>query len=116
MPNKLKICYMMNGMHLLIEVVGKTDKYIEFKNGVALMIQPDQNDPTKSSVAMMNAFPYTEPDTEMKLTREQIMAMSDMEWNKGMVKQYDGFWTQLKAKAAGIILPGSKGAPLNLVK
>jgi sRNA-binding regulator protein Hfq len=115
MSNKMKIFYMMNGMHILAEVTGKSDKYISIKNGVALMIQPDQQNPGRSSVAMMNAFPYTEPDTELNITRSQITASSDISWNTGMIKQFDDFWTQLKAKASGIILPGKGAPPLKVV-
>jgi hypothetical protein len=55
---------------------------------------------------MMNAFPYTQPGTELNVNKDHITATDDINWNKTMVQQYEKFWLTLRAKASGLDLSG----------
>jgi len=107
---------MMNGMHIIAQVVGDPNSQgtIQIKDAVAVIIQPAQKPNQQPGVAMMNAFPYTQPGTALKLNKDHIMASDDINWNKTMVEQYEQFWLTLRAKASGLDLSGKM--PNNLTQ
>lgn len=113
----LRMYYLMNGMQIMAEYIQTHDN---IKNGVAIIMQPPQQG-GQPGIAMMNAFPFSEPDTQLKLNMDHVLVSDDITWNTQMVNQYDEFWLTLKAKAAGLdvttkTVPGMHGDPSKIIK
>lgn len=105
----IRCFYMMNGQVIFAEVESEdedTGNYL-VKNAVMVMIGQNKQ------IAMSTAFPFTNIDEPYEINWRHVTVQTDLNWNNQLIDQFDAFWTQLRAKAAGIITPAGAG-PVDL--
>ena len=104
MENEKDICcfYLMNGQVLFADYQEEDEDTCDYiiKNAVSVMIGQNRQ------IAMSTAYPFSNIDMPMTLNRDHVTVRTDLEWNAQLIKEYENFWDALRAKAAGIILPG----------
>ena len=106
-PDDIRVFYMMNGQILFAEYFGDDGDSDDFIIRHAVMVMIGQN----KQIGMSTAYPFTNIDDDILLSWRQVTTVSELNWNLQLVKEYHAFWTQLRAKAAGIILPGQQPPP-----
>jgi len=99
----LNAFYLMNGQIIFAELTKPRKIGEGYFIRHAVMVMIGQN----KQLAMSTAYPFTNIDDTIELNADHVTAVSDIEWNEQMVAEYGNFWTQLRAKAAGIILDGT---------
>lgn len=107
-PVDIRVFYLMNGQILFAEFFGTDEETDDFVIRHAVMVMIGQN----KQIGMSTAYPFTNIDDDVILSWRQVTASSDLNWNRQLVGEYEKFWTQLQAKAAGIILPGQPGSQM----
>lgn len=101
-PRDIRAFYLMNGQIIFAELMGlddDTEDYI-IKQATMVMIGQQKN------IAMSTAYPFSNIDDTVNLNWRNVTVTTDLTWNKQLVAEYDKFWQQIRAQAAGIILPG----------
>ena len=103
----IHVLYLMNGQIIFadyIESDADTDDHIVKGPLIVMLGQGKQ-------IAMSTAYPFSNIEDEIGISWRQVTAMSSLGWNPHLIGEYNKFWTQLKAQAAGIILPGQGNTP-----
>lgn len=111
---ELKCFYLMNGQIIFAELVSPLEQGHGYMIQHATMVMIGQ----AKQLAMSTAYPFTNIDDTIELNAAHVTGHSSLDWNKQLVTEYGNFWTQLRAKAAGIIMPGEEkptGPPLKIV-
>jgi hypothetical protein len=102
MGKDIRVFYLMNGQVIFADFFQCDEDTGDYKVTNAVMVMIGQN----KQIAMSTAYPFSNIDEEIPINRDHVTTMSSLDWNPQLVKEYDNFWEQLRAKAAGIILPG----------
>jgi hypothetical protein len=106
--------YLMNGQIIFAELVCPLEQGHGYMIQHATMVMIGQ----AKQLAMSTAYPFTNIDDTIELNADHVTGCSSLDWNTQLVTEYGNFWTQLRAKAAGIIIPGDAkkpGPPLKVV-
>ena len=102
----IRCFYLMNGQVVFAEYFGLGDETNNPQVRNAVMVMIGQN----KQIAMSTAYPFTNIDETFELNRDHVTVGTELRWNPQLMNEYDNFWQQLRAKAAGIIMPGSPQA------
>jgi len=106
-PIDIRVFYLMNGQILFAEFVELDVDSDDFIIRGATMVMLGQ----QKQIAMSTAYPFTNIEETIQLSWRQVTAHSSLDWNQQLIGEYEKFWQQLRAAAAGIILPGQQGRP-----
>lgn len=107
MEQDIKVFYMMNGQIIFADLVEEDEDTCDYIVKRPVMVMIGQN----KQIQMSTAYPFSQIDAEIALNWRQVTAKSDLGWNTQLCAEYNNFWTQLTAQAAGIVLPGNGPAP-----
>lgn len=105
MDKDVRCFYLMNGQVLFADWQGMdsdTGDYI-VKNAVLVMIGQGKQ------IQMTTAYPFSNIDEPLEINRDHVTVATSMDWNAQLSGEYEKFWEALRAKAAGIVLPGDPG-------
>lgn len=105
----LHVFYMMNGQIIFADLKGENEDTCDYIVSGAAMVMIGQG----NQIQMSTAFPFSSIELPVELSWRLVTAKTSLDWNKQLGMQYDNFWEQIRAKAAGIeIVPAGAGPPI----